>query len=86
MKTLIDVENEGLMSFIGKPITVYCAAYIYYGTLSGVNDECIKLDDAKIVYDTGSHNTDKFADVEPLPGVWYLQKSAIEGFGEFKSA
>ena len=85
MKRLIeDVEEEGLLSLMGKTITVYCSAYIYTGKLIGVNETCIKLADAKIVYDTGSHSSSDWANVESYPGDWYVLLNQIESFGVWK--
>lgn len=79
-----EVENEGLEAFLGQKITVYCFGFIYTGILEGVNSKFIKLDGAKIVYDTGSHSSKDYATVEPMPGAWYVMISAIESFGDFK--
>lgn len=38
MKTLVEVQNEGLLALIGKRVTLFCSAYIYTGKLVGVND------------------------------------------------
>ena len=55
--------------------------YIYAGKLAGVNDKCIKLTNAKIVYDTGGLEDKQWRDAQKLPGDWYVQCSAIESFG-----
>ena len=44
--TVQEVEGEGLAGFLGQRITVWCLNYIYTGDLVGVNDECIRLDNA----------------------------------------
>lgn len=83
MKKLVtEVENEGFMALLGKPVLVFCMNYIYTGTLNGVNDDCILLDDAKIVYNTGSFDSKNFEDAQPLPFAQYIQKNSIESFGE----
>jgi len=54
MKVLVgEVDNEGLVSLLGKSVTLWCGIYIYTGKLIGVNDDTVKLADAKIVYETG---------------------------------
>jgi len=59
MKIMVtEVENEGLTALMGKTVTLFCGVYIYTGKLVGVNDTCVKLEDAGIVYQTGSF-TDK---------------------------
>ena len=54
MKMIVtEVENEGLEALIGQVVTLFCGVYIYSGKLVGVNDTCVKLEDAGIVYETG---------------------------------
>jgi hypothetical protein len=85
MKTLVnvvEVEKEGFMALLGQHVMVFCANYIYAGTLVGVNDECIKLDAARIVYETGPFSDKTYKDAQNLPtSIWYIQKTAIESFG-----
>lgn len=90
MKTLAptiavtEVENEGFYGLLGRPITVFCAVYIYTGKLTGVNSEFIKIEGAKIVYETGAFNEKNWKDAQALPYDWYIQKSMIESFGILK--
>jgi hypothetical protein len=89
MKTLVrvqEVEGEGLVSLMAdqKHVTLFCMNYIYTGRLVGVNDDCVKLEDASVVYETGVFTEAKWADAQKLPGAWYVQKSAIESFGVLK--
>ena len=46
--------TEGLESLLGQNVTLFCMNYIYAGKLVGVDDVQVKLDDAKIVYETGA--------------------------------
>lgn len=87
MKTLVkvqEVEGEGLVGFLGHRVTIFCSAYIYTGKLVGVNDTCVKLTDASIVYETGSLDTKSWQDAQRLPFDWYIQNSSIESFGILK--
>jgi hypothetical protein len=90
MKTLaptvavIEVENEGFNALLGQTITVFCAVYIYTGKLVGVNTDFIKIEGAKIVYETGAFNEKNWKDAQSLPNDWYVQKSMIESFGVLK--
>ena len=85
MKCLVkEVEGEGLESLLGQVVTIFCGVYIYTGKLVGVNDSCIKLTDAKIVYETGPFNTKDWKDAQSLPHDWYVQRQAIESFGLLK--
>ena len=83
MKKLVqvtEVDGEGLMGFMGQRLTVFCLNYIYTGTLTGVNETCIKLEDAAIVYETGELNTKQWKDAQPLPHACYVMLACIESF------
>ena len=80
-----EVDGEGLVAMLGEPITLFCANYIYSGRLAGVNDTCVLLEDAHIVYETGAFDTAVWKDAQQLPGgTWYVQIAAIESFGRGK--
>lgn len=81
---VVEVANEGLISLLGKVVTIFCINYIYTGLLEGVNDTCILLKDAKIVYETGPLNNKDWKDAQALPNDIYVQSSAIESFGIVK--
>ena len=81
---VVEVEQEGFLALLGQTITCFCAVYIYTGKLIGVNDECIKLENPKIVYETGSFETKEWKDAQKLPHELYLQKGMIESFGIVK--
>ena len=81
-KIITEVEDEGLISLLGQHVMLFCANYIYAGTLTGVNDDCVLLEDPKIVYETGAFADGKYKDFQNLPTkTWYVQTSAIESFG-----
>jgi len=82
MKALINIENEGLLSLIGEKVLIFCFNYFYYGTLVGVNENCIKLENCYKVFETGAYNESKFKDAQLLSKEWYIQTSAIESFGK----
>ena len=82
---VIEVENEGLISLLGKKVTLFCVNYIYAGTLEGVNDHAVKLVDAAIVYETGSFDSKEFKDAQKLPGAVYVSILAIESFTQLKA-
>ena len=88
MKTLpvkvVEVPNEGLLALLGETITCFCAVYIYTGKLVGVNDDCIKLENPAIVYETGSFDSKQWKDAQKLPNTLYIQKGMIESFGVVK--
>lgn len=80
--TVTEVDGEGLLSLLGEEVVVWCMNYIYSGTLSGVNETYIKLDNAHIVYETGELNSKTFKDAQKLPNSWYINTAAIESFGK----
>ena len=87
MKQLVqvkEVEGEGLVGLLGKEVTLFCANYIYAGKLVGVNDTFVKLEGAKIVYETGELTSATWKDAQELPNDWYVQTAAIESFGILK--
>lgn len=82
IQTVTEVSGEGLEALMGKKVTLFCANYFYSGKLVGVNTTCVKLEDASIVYDTGSFANTSYADEQPLHTKdFYVQIGAIESFG-----
>lgn len=85
LKNVVEVEAEGLLALIGQNVTLFCGVYIYNGNLVGVNESCVKLENAGIVYETGAFTDKQFKDIQKLPNsVWYVKTAAIESFGVFK--
>ena len=85
MKKIVrEVSGEGLEKLLGERVTLFCANYIYTGVLSGVNEDCVLLMEAAIVYETGPFNDKKWKDAQSLPSEWYVQINAIESFGKLK--
>ena len=83
-KIVTEVEGEGLVKLLGETVTLFCASYIYTGKLVGVNESCVLLDDAKIVYETGAFTDKSWKDAQSLPNSWYVQLGMIESFGILK--
>ena len=85
MKMIVtEVENEGLEVLMGKRVTLFCGIYIYTGKLVGVNTQCVKLEDAGIVYETGAFTDEQWRDCQSLSNDWYVAIQSIESFGELK--
>jgi len=81
--SVTEVEGEGLTALLGERVLVMCGTYFYDGVLEGVNDTCILLTDASIVFDTGSLTARKYTTAEKLPdSSWYIQTATIESFGK----
>ena len=78
-------EGEGLECLMGKEVTFFCINYIYAGKLVGVNADCVKLENPKIVYETGAFTSNSWKDAQALPKkYWYVAMQSIESFGEMK--
>ena len=85
MKKIVqEVTSEGFEKLLGERVTLFCANYIYTGVLSGVNESCVLLTDAAVVYETGPFMDKKWKDVQSLPDSWYVQINAVESFGKLK--
>ena len=85
MKMIVtEVENEGLDSLMGKRVTLFCGIYIYTGKLVGVSTQCVKLEDAGIVYETGAFTDERWRDCQSLANDWYVAIQSIESFGELQ--
>ena len=86
MKKIVqEVTGEGLEKLLGERVTLFCLNYIYTGVLSGVNESCVLLTEAAIVYETGPFGEKKWKDAQELPnGQWYVQVGCIESFGVLK--
>lgn len=80
--TVTEVEGEGLESLLGQNVLLFGLNYIYVGKLVGVNATFVKLESAKIVYETGPFSDKGYKDAQALPGdSWYVQTAAIESYG-----
>lgn len=87
MKKLIkveEIEGEGVTALMGQRITLFCMNYFYTGELIGVNDTCVLLTNAGIVYETGKFADSAWADYQAMPNDVYVQISAIESFTVLK--
>lgn len=83
---LVEVENEGFISLLGKQVEIRCNVYIYTGILVGVNQTCVKLDNAAIVYETGPLTDVKYKDAQKLGDGQYVQTGLVESFGPSSKA
>lgn len=84
MKKLVkveEIEGEGLTALLGENVTLFCLNYIYAGKLIGVNQSCVLLEEAYIVYETGSFDSKKYHNAQRLSKLFYVQLGAIESFG-----
>ena len=77
-------ENDGFNSLIGQTITIFCAVYIYTGKLVVNGVDFVKIENPKIVYETGPFTSSEWKDAQALPNDMYIQKGMIESFGVVK--
>lgn len=83
--SLVEVNNEGLVALLDQEVLIMCFNYFYAGTLVGVNDTFIKLENCHIVYETGPFTDKKYKDAQKIADEYYVQISAIESYGICKS-
>jgi hypothetical protein len=87
MKKLVKVEEvqgEGLIALMGQTVTLFCMNYIYAGTLVGVNDTFVKLENGHIVYETGPFSDKKFKDAQKVSNELYIQLNSVESYAVTK--
>lgn len=88
MKKLVsvtEVEESGMEGLLGERVLLLCANYFYTGKLVGINETCVELEDAAIVYETGMWTQKTYQNEQRLHvKTWYVQTAAIESFGVSK--
>ena len=77
---VVEVENEGFASMLGHQVEIISNVYIYTGIVAGVNDVWVKLDNAAIVYETGSVTDGSYKDYQNMPTPLYVTFSSMESF------
>lgn len=80
---VIEVEGEGLSALLGEPVILFCMNYFYAGTLAGINTDCVLLQNAGIVYETGPFGDKNWKDFQKVGDV-YVRIAAIEAFAKGK--
>ena len=80
---VVEVEGEGLAALLGEKVILFCMNYFYAGMLSGINTDCVLLEDAGIVYETGAFSDAKWKDFQKIGSV-YVRLCAIEAFAKGK--
>lgn len=83
LANVVEVENEGLISLLGEKVILFCMNYFYAGTLVGVNDDCVLLEDGGIVYETGNFSDKSWKDFQKI-GNLYVRISSIEAYSKGK--
>lgn len=84
MKRIVNVvesEGDGLESLLGERVQLWCLNYIYAGTLIGVNQHDVVLQDAVVVFETGKMTDKQFKFAEPCASKeLFVRTSAIESY------
>lgn len=80
MRVLVENKSEGLVGLVGQRVTFFCMNYIYTGKLVGINSRDLKLEEASIVYETGSFSDSTWKDSQKLPHALYIRLSSIESY------
>ena len=73
-----------LKDLVGKTYTFWCARYIYHGKVKAVNSTYLTLENAGIVYETGSLNDKKASDLQGLPNDCHILIQSIESIVKMK--
>lgn len=81
--TVTEVEGEGLTALLGEPVILFCMNYFYAGRLVGVNTDMVMLEDAGIVYETGSFTDENWKDFQKI-GTVYVRINMIEAYAKGK--
>ena len=84
LANVIEVSGEGLPALLGEKVILFCMNYFYAGTLAGVNTDCVLLEDAGIVYETGQFSDKTWKDFQKIPGPLYVRIASIEAFAKGK--
>jgi hypothetical protein len=79
-----EVEGEGLVGLLGEKVILFCMNYFYAGTLAGVNSDCVLLEDAGIVYETGAFTDKAWKDLQKIHEPLYVRIALIEAFAKGK--
>lgn len=77
--SVTEVDGEGLTALMGEQVILFCMNYFYAGRLTGVNDDCVLLEDAGIVYETGEFSAPEWKDFQKIGNV-YVRIPSIEAF------
>jgi hypothetical protein len=80
---IVEEDKEGLMALLGEQVLLMCANYFYSGKLVGVNQTMVKLENASVVFETGSFVDSKYKDSQKMSDIAYVNISHIES--AFKS-
>ena len=79
---VIEIEGGSLETLLNQQVFLQCVRYIYAGVLVGVNETFVKIENPRVVYETGPWSSKEWKDAQSMgiPAL-YIQRAAIEAFG-----
>ena len=77
-------EIVNLDDLVGETYLFQCARYIYHGKVKTVNATYIELENAGIVFETGSYDKTEPEDRQALPHNVFVMRQGIEAFYKMK--
>ena len=77
-------ELENLDDLVGETYLFQCARYIYHGKVKKVTADCIELENAGVVFETGGYSSKKPEDRQKLPHNAFVMRQSIEAFYKMK--
>ena len=75
---------NNMEELIGATYCFQCARYIYHGKVKSVNSDFIELEEASVVFETGSYEGSAAEDKQPLPEGVKVMRQSIESFYKLK--
>lgn len=80
---VVEVEGMGLVALLNKTVMIETLNFNYTGTLIGVNDHDILLENPTTVFDTGPYTAKTWADAQRLPtNILGIRISSIQTYYE----
>lgn len=77
-------EINSMEDLIGETYIFQCARYIYHGKVKFVHSDYIQLEDASVVFETGSYDSDKAENKQALPKGVNILRQSVESFYKLK--
>lgn len=66
-ETIVESDVVEFVELLGKQVCLFCAIYVYAGTIVGVNGKHVVLENAGVVYETGAFSAKDWKDFQKLP-------------------
>ena len=79
-----EINGNEFETLLGKCVILFCTNYFYSGKLKAVSDQCLLLEDAAIVYETGEWGASKWKDEQKMGRDVYVRIASVEAFSTGK--